>query len=42
MDEMIEIIRGLTLGEFFSYQGKHYQIREHPSLSRAEAADPDP
>jgi len=26
MDEMIEIIRGLTLGEFFSYQGKHYQI----------------
>ncbi len=29
MDEMIEIIRGVTSGEFFSYQGKHYQI---PSL----------
>ena len=26
MDEMIEIIRGLARGEFFSYQGKHYQI----------------
>jgi len=26
MDEMIEIIRGLASGEFFSYQGKHYQI----------------
>jgi probable F420-dependent oxidoreductase len=29
MDEMIEIIRGVTSGEFFAYQGKHYQI---PSL----------
>ena len=29
MDEMIEIIRGITSGEFFAYQGKHYQI---PSL----------
>lgn len=29
MDEMIEIIRGVTTGEFFAYQGKHYQI---PSL----------
>jgi probable F420-dependent oxidoreductase len=29
MDEMIEIIRGVTSGDFFSYQGKHYQI---PSL----------
>ena len=26
MDEMIEIIRGLTRGGFFGYQGKHYQI----------------
>jgi len=26
MDEMIEIIRGLTRGGFFRYQGKHYQI----------------
>lgn len=26
MDEMIDIIRGVTTGEFFSYQGKHYQI----------------
>ena len=26
MDEMIEIIRGLTRGDFFSYQGNHYQI----------------
>jgi len=26
MDEMIEIIRGVTTGAFFSYQGKHYQI----------------
>ena len=29
MDEMIDIIRGVTSGEFFAYQGKHYQI---PSL----------
>src|SRR5262249_25064327 len=26
MDEMIEIVRGLTHGGFFSYPGKHYQI----------------
>jgi probable F420-dependent oxidoreductase len=26
MDEMIEIIRGVTTGAFFAYQGKHYQI----------------
>jgi len=26
MDEMIEIVRGLTRGGFFSYPGKHYQI----------------
>jgi probable F420-dependent oxidoreductase len=26
MDEMIEIVRGLTRGGFFSYAGKHYQI----------------
>ena len=26
MDEMIEIVRGLTRGGFFSYQGKHYQL----------------
>ena len=26
MDEMIEIVRGLTRGGFFSYRGKHYQI----------------
>ena len=26
MDEMIEIIRGLTRGGFFAYQGKHYDI----------------
>jgi len=29
MDEMIEIIRGITSGAFFSYQGKHDRI---PSL----------
>lgn len=26
MDEMIEIVRGLTRGGFFAYQGKHYQV----------------
>ncbi len=26
MDEMIEIVRGLTAGGFFSYEGKHYQV----------------
>jgi probable F420-dependent oxidoreductase len=26
MDEMIEIVRGLTRGGFFSYQGRHYQV----------------
>jgi len=26
MDEMIEIIKGLSSGEFFSYSGKHYQL----------------
>jgi len=26
MDEMIEIVRGLTRGGFFSYRGAHYQI----------------
>lgn len=26
MDEMIEIVRGLTRGGFFGYQGKHYQV----------------
>ncbi len=26
MDEMIEIIRGLTAGGFFGFQGKHYQF----------------
>lgn len=25
-DEMIEIVRGLTAGGFFSYDGKHYQV----------------
>jgi len=29
MDEMIEIMRGLWTGDFFAYQGKHYDI---PSL----------
>ena len=29
MDEMIEILRGLETGEFFSYEGRHYRI---PSL----------
>ncbi len=26
MDEMIEIVRGLTAGGFFAYDGKHYQV----------------
>jgi probable F420-dependent oxidoreductase len=26
MDEMIDIMRGLWTGEFFAYQGKHFQI----------------
>jgi probable F420-dependent oxidoreductase len=26
MDEMIEIIRGITTGAFFEYHGKHYEI----------------
>jgi len=26
MDEMIEIVRGLTRGGFFSYDGEHYQV----------------
>jgi probable F420-dependent oxidoreductase len=26
MDEMIEIVRGLTRGGFFSYAGEHYQV----------------
>jgi probable F420-dependent oxidoreductase len=30
MDEMIEIVRGLTRGGFFSYQGEHYQV---PSIA---------
>jgi probable F420-dependent oxidoreductase len=29
MDEMIEIIRGVTSGAFFAFEGKHYQV---PSL----------
>lgn len=27
LDEMIEIIRGLMSGEFFAYQGEHYQLQ---------------
>jgi probable F420-dependent oxidoreductase len=27
MDEMIEIIRGLTRGDFFEYQGEHHQFQ---------------
>lgn len=34
MDEMIEIIRGLASGEFFSYQGEHYQV---PSIQLCPA-----
>jgi alkanesulfonate monooxygenase SsuD/methylene tetrahydromethanopterin reductase-like flavin-dependent oxidoreductase (luciferase family) len=37
MDEMIEIIRGLETGEYFEYQGQHYQIpaiRMCPAPSR--------
>jgi probable F420-dependent oxidoreductase len=26
MDEMIEIIRGLTTGDFFGFQGEHYEL----------------
>jgi probable F420-dependent oxidoreductase len=26
MDEMIEIIRGLTTGDFFGFQGEHYEV----------------
>jgi probable F420-dependent oxidoreductase len=34
MDEMIEIIRGLSSGEFFSYQGRYYQV---PSIQLCPA-----
>jgi len=34
MDEMIEIIQGLSTGEFFAYDGKHYQI---PSIQLCPA-----
>jgi len=34
MDEMIEIIRGLATGEFFAYEGEHYQI---PSIQLCPA-----
>ena len=34
MDEMIEIFRGLETGEFFSYDGQHYQV---PSIQLCPA-----
>src|SRR6185503_6083705 len=34
MDEMIEIIRGLTTGNYFEYHGKHYDL---PSIKMCPA-----
>ena len=42
MDECIEIIRGLTSGEYFEFHGEFYDIPKTKMTPGADRTDPDP
>ncbi len=42
MDECIEIVKGLTTGEYFEFHGEFYDIPEDEDVAGAHQSDPDP